>query len=95
MVVPSDFRKPATNGKLNGLLWLFVWLMKIVSETISNTTRLETELCLRPIKAGLRGLEAGASGHRKEVELFLKTEAISLVGTCHLQLFFALAKRIQ
>ena len=95
MVVSSEKGKPATNGLLNGMLWLFVWLMVIVSETTFGKTRLETELCLRPIKAGLRVQESGSSGHRKLVELILKRESFRLVGTCHLQSFFALQERLQ
>ena len=66
------------------MLWLFVWLLKTISETTSNTTRPEREVVLRTVKDGLRVQDAGASVCRKLVDLILKMEAICLIRTgCH------------
>ena len=62
MVLHPGKSNPICNGKLNGVVRLFVWLKKVVSKAISSTTRPETEVGLRPIKAGLGGQESGVSG---------------------------------
>ena len=62
MVLHSEESKPGRNGKLNGDVWFFVWLKKVVSKAISSTTRPETEPGPRPVKAGLGDQESGVSG---------------------------------
>ena len=70
-----------TNGELNGVLWLSIWLVETVPETVFTTTCPETEPRQRPVKAGLRGQESGASRCRKVVDFVLKTAAVCPVRT--------------
>ena len=59
-------------------------------QTISNTTRPETEVGLRTVKGGLRGQESGAWGRRmgqNRVSPILKKGANGLVGCGHIQCF--------
>ena len=62
MVLHSEESKPGRNGKLNGDVWFFIWLKRVVSKAISATTRPETEVGLRPFEAVLGDQESGVSG---------------------------------
>ena len=59
MVVHSEKWKQDGIVYLNCFVWFFVWLTKVVSETTYTTTRPETEVCPRPIKAALGDQESG------------------------------------
>ena len=47
---------------MSGVVWLFVWLKKVVSEAIWSTTRPETEVGPRPVKVDLGDQESGVWG---------------------------------
>ena len=95
MVVQSEQMKTRDEWFIEWHALVVCLVVEIVSETTSNTTRLETQQGLRPIKACLRSQEEDVSGYRKLMDAILKMESIGLVGTCHLQSFFALSRRFQ
>ena len=82
-------KKTITEWQREWFCQVLVWLKKVVSIAISSTTRPETEVGPRPIKAGLGDQESGVSGGRrsspKHITPFIKMGTIGRVRSCRIQ----------